>query len=197
MNEKHDRISESWLKFLDPEELKSNLQTASLFLTAWELLKDAIIDYPRQFFSNTFKNGIWVPSQEYENEVLSKHNKILIASYLWFKELNIIDDNDIDSIKKIVDHRNDIVHELPKYLSDSNFEINISLFRKIFELITKIDTWWIINYEAAINPEYDRIEIDESDVISGRMISLYLMLETISGNESYLKELRKKFYQEE
>ena len=193
MNQENDKFRQSWFKFLDPEELKSNLQTASLFITAWELLKDSIISYPRQFFSNTFKDGVWIPSQEYKTEVLSKHKKILIASYLWLMELNVINDNDIEIIKEIVDHRNDITHELPKYLSDSEFEINISLFRKIFELISKIDTWWIINVEVAINPDYDGEEINESDVLSGRMITLYLMLEIISGNDSYLQELRKKF----
>jgi hypothetical protein len=49
-NQEDDTIK-AWEKFLDPQKLKQSLIEASIFITAYELLKEEIIDPPKFFFT--------------------------------------------------------------------------------------------------------------------------------------------------
>jgi hypothetical protein len=50
MENQQDDIIKAWDKFLDPQKLKRSLIEASIFITAYELLKEEIIDRPKSFF---------------------------------------------------------------------------------------------------------------------------------------------------
>jgi len=58
---------------------------------------------------------------EYQEHVVSLCPKDrLHASCLWFRKMGAIDDGDINTIREIRKHRNDIAHELPKYIATPN-----------------------------------------------------------------------------
>ena len=50
----NDDATESWLKFLNPAEIKQDLIRCSIFITAWELLKEAIVDPILWFYTDGF-----------------------------------------------------------------------------------------------------------------------------------------------
>lgn len=83
--------------------------------------------------------------------------------------MNVISDDEIKEIHKIRRHRNEIAHELPRLIINSNLDVNLDYLFKIRELISKIDTWWIMEVEMTISyketPKLDGVK-------TGRMMSL-------------------------
>jgi hypothetical protein len=102
------------------------------------------------------------------------------------KENGVITKDDIDYLEQIRKHRNLIAHEPLRLLIDENVNINISLLKKSQQLLNKIEKWWIIEFEIPVNPDFDKMKIDENEVQSGTTIFLdYLMLVAnaeINGN---------------
>ena len=88
-------VNYSWERFLNPEILRTNLIVASLFITAFEMLKDSIIERIRDFFSHGFNEDGWIVSEDYKAKVLSLNRSPLYASLEWLKGMNIIDDQDL------------------------------------------------------------------------------------------------------
>ena len=56
-------------------------------------------------------------------------------------------------------------------------------FQALLALLLKIEKWWFINFEAAINPEMFPKDSDPNDVIPGVILTFQLMLDIALGNE--------------
>jgi hypothetical protein len=185
-------IAIGWLKVLDPEFLKNNLLNVSMFVLVYEMFKDSVIKNPKTFFCLGIGSRKDIVSDDYNEEVKKLHPKdIFHASCLWFQKLEALDETDIKTIEVIRKHRNDIVHELPKYIGTAENNININLFHKLCELMSKIDKWWILNYEVPINSDFDNQEITEDDVQSGNMILLSLISNILEGKDDCIKDFRE------
>src|SRR5882724_1228787 len=151
------KTTESWLKFLNPDSLKQNLIRSSLYLTCWEMLKQSVMEQARDFYTHQWKNGEPVPGPKYKTEILSLCKKDpLIASALWFRKQDAISDDDIVLLRGLRAHRNEIAHELPKFLSTAENNVAMDFFDGIFYLVQKIDKWWIREIEIPTNPEFAR-----------------------------------------
>jgi hypothetical protein len=173
-----DKVLESWIKFTNPETLRRNLVLASLYISAYESLKDAIIDPIRNFFATEYVNGKSVESEQYKQEIKQLHGKIFLSSCLWLQRMDAITVEDFGDIKTLTDHRNDLVHELTKYIIDIDHEINLKYLEKIRHLIIKIDRWWICEFEIQVNPDLNGSEIMEEQIRSGRMILMDVIIKT-------------------
>jgi len=198
MNADKRKVAEDWLKFLDSGQMRGNLQAASLFLVAYELLKQAIVDEIGESYALEMdEDGKWIPSQVYSREVISldrrKRKDVVYASCLWLRGEGGITDADIRKFRKIRRHRNEIAHELIKYLSSSSHEINTQLFADMFELLAKIDRWWIVNFHVPANPRFDGKQIREGDVQSGRMMVLGLIMQVLAPNNEVVGAMRSIF----
>jgi len=168
-------------KLTDKEQLQTNLVQASLFLTAFEVLKTSIVDQIRDFYSREIHpNGTSIASEKYKSDLLALHKNIFIASCLWLKENNAISEEDIETIHAIRDHRNMIAHELLKFLADADYEVDLNLFAKTKDLLAKIDRWWIMEVHIPTNPDYDGQSIQPDDVKSGHMIVIDAIVEILS-----------------
>lgn len=176
----------SWEKFLHPETLKGNLIAISLFITAFENFKSNVIEKPETFFSNGFdERGLIIDTVKYKEEVLSlsdRKNK-LYASLLWFQKLEAIDAADIEAFDGIRKHRNELAHEPMSFLASSERNFDISKFQELIKLLSKIEQWWFINFEASIDPDMLPDGTDPESVIPGPVWSLQLMLDIALGNE--------------
>ena len=93
----------------------------------------------------------------------------LIPSCKWLQKNGVLSEGEIDEIKEIRERRNRLAHDLPELiLSGDTLIVNPERFRRIREILRKIEHFWI------------RIDMDikgSVEDISG---------ETISGSESLL-----------
>lgn len=194
---------DSWEKFLNPDTLKSSLIRASIYLSAYELLKNSIIDHLRGFFDSKWKLNDktgeieTVISESYKDKVRSLYPKDEFHSCcLWFVENKAISQKDLDSITKIRKHRNSIAHELPKYLGSVKYDVDKNLLKELIEIIRKVDTWWLREIEITTNPDFDDIDYDDikwDDVLSGNMIIMNFLSSIYEGDDAYLNAFHKEF----
>lgn len=180
MSEKNDQ---SWF---NPKILRTNLITASLYVTAFEILKDCIIGNIRDFFTNGYNNGEWIISEKYNSEVLSKNKSVLHASLNWLKMKCVIDDSDINVFMNVKDIRNKIVHEMPMFMQKSTLLELTEPLEKIIFLINKIENWWIEEVEIPTSPDFDDIdesEINYESIVPGNILIIKLMRDISLGFE--------------
>lgn len=183
----------SWLQFLHPETLKTNLLTASVYILAWDALCDCIVDQLKGFYWTGFNADGDITDERYETRVLARHKSPLQASLLWFKESNAIDDADIALVDRLRQHRNEIAHQLQDFIAGRR-QVDPVLFVQQCELIRKIDTWWIRNIEIPTNPDFDDTDTDaipDSEIMSGRLMFLQMLFKTALGDE----QEANKFYE--
>ncbi|HEX7859261.1 MAG TPA: hypothetical protein VF773_02920 [Verrucomicrobiae bacterium] len=181
-----DNVEDSWDKFLNPEMLRANLIAASIFITGYEILKSAIVDQLKSFYSIGFDESGPTISEDYELKVISLDSKrnVFRASIAWLLLNDVITTADKQAILDLTEHRNQLAHQLPKFLADSGKNVELARLEKLIELVAKIDRWWIINVELAIRDDLDANEVPPKEITSGNMIFLHLLVTTASGADS-------------
>ena len=185
---------DSWQKLLNPITLKSNLVRASLFVTAYEMFRSNIQAHLISFFADPWDNGKPISGKSYQTEVRSKHRNRLVASLEWYRSMDAIDDGDMTSFYAIR-ARNEVVHEMFAFMADSNRGIEDELFEQLITIYQKIEMWWFINIELAINPDIDMDSVDIDSVVIGPILGLQLLLAISLGQEpeeGYYKEMYEK-----
>lgn len=85
-----DHGQQAWEDFLNPEVLRSRLITASLYIAAFEVLKDSIVDRIRDFFCIGFEEGRDIINPQYQTEVLSRNSSPVHASLAWLQSMGAI-----------------------------------------------------------------------------------------------------------
>jgi hypothetical protein len=173
----------SWEKFLHPETLKSNLIAISLFITAYETFKTRVVEKPATFFCDGFDEHGLILGESYRSEVLSKNKSKLYASLLWLKEHGCIDQSDIDTFDTIRRHRNELAHEPLAFLASHERDLDTSKFQLLVALLAKIEKWWVVHFELAIDPEMLPDGANPDEIIPGPIWSLQLLLDIALGNE--------------
>jgi len=172
------------------------LLAISLFVAAFEKFKDCVVEKPQTFFRHEFDKEGLIISERYKTKVLSKAKSPLYASLLWFKEMGAIDDSDIQSFEEIKSHRNEVIHELMDFLADADRNFDPAKFKALVDLFGKIEKWWLVNIEMAIDPDFLPDGATPEDVIPGVLMSLQLMLDIALGNEPqegyYYNALKEK-----
>lgn len=191
MNSTRDK----WEAFLDPDVLRGKLISASIYIAAYEMLKESIVGRIRDFYSTGFtESGPTIPP-EYERDVLSRNRSPLYASLMWLLENDAIDDADLVEFEKIKAWRNRLAHEMSGHVVGSLDLGYLEMLTVLAALLKKVETWWIVNVEIPINPDMDGAEIDESGIVPGPSISLQLMIEVALGDPKqstfYIDEFRK------
>ena len=185
-------VNEQWEQFLNPAVLKERLVSVSLYVTAFEILKDSIIGHIRSFYSTGFDSNGEIIDEKYKTKVLSKGKTVLDASINWLSENGVIDQDDIKLFERIRTTRNSLVHQLPSMVIGGKEFNHIERFPELIALLRKIEVWWVVNVEIPTNPDFDGKEIDEEGIVPGPIMMLQLMLEVLSGNEKLLQQYRGK-----
>lgn len=181
-----------WLKVLDPDLLRAHLINCALFILAYEMFKQGVIGHLTSFYNHEYVDGRLKASQSYRDKVLALYPKdALQASCLWFRQQEVLNDEDLERIAAIRRHRNDIAHELPKYIGTAENNVDVASFQALYEIMVKVDRWWLINLEAATDPDFDGVEIKEDEVFSGNMIMLNMISQVLAGNDEELSEVRE------
>lgn len=95
-----EKVRQSWERFLNPDVLRPHLIVTSVYIFAYEILKDSIIGRIRDFFCNGFNEKGDIIDPKYQTEVLSLNKSPAYASLEWLKGMNAIDQNDITNFDK-------------------------------------------------------------------------------------------------
>lgn len=173
----------SWENFLNPAVLRPNLIVASIYIAAFELLKNAIVDRLRFFYTLGFDQNSTPTGRKYESEVLARNRGPVYASLDWLKESQAIDSNDLAVFKKVKQLRNDLAHELTQMLRTGLPAALPERFAEMVSLLDKIERWWLVNVEIPTNPEFDGKEVDAQDAIPGPLMGLRLLVDVALGSE--------------
>jgi hypothetical protein len=174
--ENQNDIIKAWDKFLDPQKLKRSLIEASIFITAYELLKEEIIERLNFFF--TFGDEDRPETRlEYEKQVKALHKKdAFIASCLWLQNQGAITGQEVELILQIRRHRKAVAHGLPKLIATTELQVDKRLLECLNELATKISRWWTLKVDVAANPEFDHVEVKEENVQTGLMMFMQVVM---------------------
>lgn len=165
------------LKIMNSGLVRKYLNNASLFLLSWELMKSAIVDSIRDFYTSGYANGKFIVSDTYNTEMKRLDPKnIFKASNLWSKENWILTEKDLETIEELNLKRNNIAHRLAYILSEDEEDISYDDILRIGAIATKVDRWWIMNVEIPTNGELDPEWVDESSVFSGRTMLINFLL---------------------
>ncbi len=168
---KHENQSvKNWEKLLSPELVRANLLVASLYLSAFEILKSSIVERIENFFTN-YVNGQRQRDARYQ-DVKQLDKSELKASCLWLEQMGAITSSDTVMVDVIRQHRNKIAHELPEFLSNDSCNIDLEAFKDMLHLLRKIETWWIKEFELSINPDFDGVEVADEDIQPGSVLVL-------------------------
>ncbi len=190
-------ISRSWERFLDPDKARPCLIAASVYIAAFEALKDCVVNRIRDFFLTEFNGENEIVSPRYATDVLRRHKSPVCASLDWLKEHGAIDEADITTYDRVKSCRNVLAHELLAALGTHGLPPDYHAnFSDMVALLRKIEVWWIMNVEIPTNPDYDGQEIDEEEVVPGSIMTLRILLDIAFGDEKtsrfYVEEFRKR-----
>jgi hypothetical protein len=178
---------EHWARFLDPEVVRPSLFMATMFVTAFEILKNSIVDRIRDFYSIGWSEQGSTVSPEYENNVLSKNKSPVYASLSWLIDQQAISKSDLDTFEQLKKTRNLLAHQLFDVVTGQAESTHQEQFTTLVDLLRKIEVWWVVNVELAVNPDYDDQEIDEANIVPGAILSLQMLLHVASGGTELLE----------
>ena len=203
------------IKSSNSDTIRINLLLSSLYLTAFELLKLAIIEGTKDFFVD--QDEITVDQEQlmrgslqdilvdriiegYEEQISRYKNEVgvrlndrdrfgLISSCQWLQKKGVMSEKDIEDVKAFRDHRNEIAHELPNLLVCEGFDVNKDHFQRMRILIQNIDVFWARN-DLLIDPttgeEVDIYDFSDKEILSTRVMMLDLIIQTVLD---YLNEI--------
>jgi len=191
-------VRAEWERFLDPQVLRPSLILTSVYIAAFEILKNAVVEDLRDFFITGWdQESGWIIAPEYKDEVLSKDKSATYASLKWLKEANAIDNDDIGKFGTAKKYRNLLAHEITKMLAQGIPPDFAERFNDMVALLDKIGRWWILNVEIPTDPDLasQAGEIDEDGIIPGRIMNLRMMIDVALGSDEvanyYITEFRK------
>lgn len=188
-------VAVRWEEFLTPGVLRTKLIGASLYLAAFEMLKNSIIGRIRDFYTDGFNQEGLTVDPKYRDEVLSRSTSRLYASLSWLREKGVISEEDLETFEEIKTRRNSVAHELTNIIAGATTLDFIETFPKLVALLRKIEVWWIVNVEIPTNPDFDDATVDESGIIPGSIITVQIMLSVALGTdgkaEQYLEAFQK------
>ena len=162
------------------------LITASLYIAAFELLKNSINKRIEDFFMVGTKCRNHDTQKEYAEEMRpfrekykDKKDKKTYASLDWLIDVGAISEADVKKYDEVRSFRNEIAHEMINLMSvktTENLEKMNLHFVTMLELLRKIETFWILNVEVPCNPDFDGKDISAEDVIPGPIIAMQMLM---------------------
>lgn len=187
-----------WERFLNPEVLRPNLILASVYIAAFEVLKNSIIERLRDFYISGFNEKGWIIDPKYKTEVLSKDKSPTYASLKWLRESEAINDDDIEKFTKTKEYRNLLAHKITKMLMDGLPQDFGERFGDMTALLDKIEKWWIVNAEIPTDPDLiDKgEELDLDRIVPGPIMSLRMMIDVALGSNETANYYINKFKEE-
>ncbi|KXG86565.1 hypothetical protein [Agrobacterium bohemicum] len=159
----------------DHNGVSLNLRVAALFLVIYENLKELIEGKVKDFFTSEWEvvDGKLVGKPNSKYGELIKGKSVFRACSNFHLEIGAISVEDEQLIDRFSKYRNEVAHELYAILLDDNKDaLDVELLFEINKIARKIDVWWILNVDMAVDPEFTEEDVDEAKITSGRQLFL-------------------------
>ena len=155
---------------LQPERIRATLAFAGLYQITHGLIQQAVLHDVRQVFWIGFdENGMNYDEARYQADVLNRDPKSRFrASLLWLVNMEAITLAQADRLQEIRGHRDDVTHELIKYVVDVKFEPDVDLLADALDILRDIRRFWT-QWEIDIGTfedEFGDVDVDEVQPLS-------------------------------
>lgn len=171
---------------LRPDVIRGTLAFAGLYQLTHEMLKHAVLDKVREFFCLEDLDGSCSMAAEeqeqYRDHVLSlaPENEFR-ASLLWLVKNNAITQSQADRLELIRTHRNDLVHELVKYVIAPDEDPDVELLVDAITTLKALHRFWInveLSTGSFLLPDGSDVgEVDAEEVMPLSLIVLQYCLD--------------------
>jgi len=206
LQENQDKALKMFENILTKETLQTNILGVALFVLFFEQLKDFIIDRPLGFYCFDSceiedEKVVYKENDTYKLKVRSLDSKrIFHASVQWFQKQNALSEEEVLTIFKAEQRRNDFVHEFFRKLTEGWQEEDSILLGKIISLYQRLDSWWVYNIEfdedEVPNPE----TVTQKDCYSLSAAILNVIKDIALGNDEpysgWMEKIREAVQQQ-
>lgn len=165
---------EQLLEKISPENIRRNLVRAGLLLAGWEVLKKEVEDQLRDFYMLGLKADP-LAQAAYETSVLSRHKWPFEASLLWLIESGALDEKQAQQVRDLRNYRNEVAHEIPKFMIEFGCDANIERIREARDLIVILGRFWG-RISVDVNPDFDADAVNDEDIHSGMSMLMNLLV---------------------
>jgi hypothetical protein len=165
-----------------PENVATNLMRAATMLTAWELIHSDIVTAVKDFYLIGFDENGYTYDEGYQHKVLARVTKdsgIFDASVAWLVENEALGESDVELLRALRAQRNDVAHEMAKYIADPEHEVSLDLLTEAREVIARLGRFWG-QIEVDISPDFDDREVDVDGIRSGTSLLYDYVLSLVS-----------------
>jgi hypothetical protein len=186
-----DRLREK----LAPERIRATLCFAGLVLVVYEMVKQAVVKDVREFYCRGFdETGMIYDEVEYDHKVRSLDRKSLFrASEKWLVESSAITQQQTEVLERLHKHRQDIAHELPKYLIDPDHDPDAELFLESLEVLADIRRFWTqIEIDIGSFEDFGDVTVDEVQPLSLSCLGLFIEAFGGSMKEAEAADARRR-----
>jgi hypothetical protein len=165
---------------LAPVRIRSTLSFAGLLMIVYELVKQIVMEDVRGFYLCGFdETGMVYDEEGYAQQVTSLDKSKFRAAAKWLVNSGAIANEQVEVLERLRSHRNDIAHELVKYIIDPNEEPDADLFIQVMEVVRAITRFWT-QVEIDIGTFGHRGDVTPDDaqplsmIILGKLIDAYI-----------------------
>lgn len=168
-----------------PESMSLSLMRAAALLTAWEFIRSDIVQGVKDFFCyGVDESGHYLYDDSYDSDVSSKVAKggsptIFDVSAEWLVGMEALTESDVELLQAIREHRNDVAHELAKYLVDPKYAVNVDLLLQARDVIQRLGQFWG-QITVDTDPSFDGREVAPEDIRSGQSLLFDYVLSLVA-----------------
>lgn len=148
---------------ITPATIRSTMAFAALYQMTGEMTRHAVVDEVRQFFACGFADGQWVIDEAaYREQVLSRDRSVFRASLSWLVWMGAINDAQALRLAAIQSHRNELTHELVRFIIDPDTEPDVDLFTDAVEILKAIRRFWTqVESDIGMFDHLGDVDLDE------------------------------------
>lgn len=131
---------------LQPANLRATMAFAGLYQITSEMIRHAVIDKVRDFYRIDLEGDGATSAgdrEQYRLQVLSLDRSEFAASLLWLVSSKAITQTQADRLRAVHAHRNELTHELVKYMVDADSDPDIGLFVEALSILKDLHRFWI------------------------------------------------------
>jgi hypothetical protein len=120
---------------------------AGLYQITGEMIRHAVVDKVRDFYWGDIEdNGAMSAEnqeQQYRLQVLALARKEFTASLLWLVQSKAITQAQADRLGAVHAHRNELTHELVRYMVDADADPDIELLAEALAILKDLHRFWV------------------------------------------------------